>query len=208
MSRVHLSLLLIGALVVGFGFAAFNALSDAPPPVEGKTFLMATSAVLVTAKSALRSVQQSEARLVTSKVDVQATITAMDRQWYGDATITVIAPGTVHYSVDLGKVGDSDLAYDAQAQSLKIRLPQVEVQSVETGQIQIARDLGLFRTQSLTGNPLEDQALGAIRAELQKIGTSPEAMARAKPPAIEIIKNTFERLMVAAGHQIRINPIF
>ncbi|PZU09729.1 DUF4230 domain-containing protein [Sphingomonas sp.] len=82
------------------------------------------------ARASLQAVRQQN-RLVPFAARFVAVVTAEESRFGFSARKTLIMPGLVRYSLDLGKLRDRDLKWDAAARTLTVTLPPIELEGPE-----------------------------------------------------------------------------
>lgn len=153
---------------------------------------------------------EKESSLVTARAYVQAVIRKRDVQWYGDAELIRIVPATISYSVNLAEVDRMKMEYDGASKTLRIPLPGIQIQSIDPdmANAETIRNLDLLRTESLTGNILEDETEKMIRPKIEEMGRSPLIIKNAKEQAIHAVRQLLEGAFRAAGMEVRVMPYF
>ena len=73
---------------------------------------------------------------------------------------------------------------------------------------EIIRNLDFFRTESMTGNQLEDTTEQMVRPEIEKLGKSPEIIKTAKEHAIASVRQLLESALSSIGQPIAVQPYF
>ena len=114
---------------------------------------------------------------------------------------TLILPGTVRYEVDLSKLTQEDVEWDAGEQTLRVRLPDVEIAGPEVD-LSSAREYGdgKLLTTIFGGEERLDQAnrAGAV-ADLRKQAMAETPMRLARESARAAIERSFALPLRAAG---------
>jgi Protein of unknown function (DUF4230) len=171
--------------------------------------IMPQGSVVESARAALLRVQR-DSSLVTARAFVQVVVRKRDEQWYGNAEVIRIVPTTIHYAVDLGDIDYTELEYDSQAQVLYVPLPDVKVQSIEPdmSKAEIIRNLDMLRTESITGNKLEEDTEKMVRPAVEEMAKSPEIVRTAKEQAILTVRQFLESALGVTGKQVRVLPYF
>jgi Protein of unknown function (DUF4230) len=171
--------------------------------------VMPEGSVVESARAALLRVER-DSSLITARAFVQVVVRKRDEQWYGNAEVIRIVPTTIHYAVDLGDIDFTQLEYESQAQVLYVPLPDVKVQSIEPdmSKAEIIRNLDLLRTESITGNKLEEDTEKMVKPAVEEMAKSPEIVRTAKEQALFTIKQFLEPALSATGRQVRVRPYF
>ncbi len=165
--------------------------------------------VLSTAKTTLLRLER-DTSLVTTRAYVQAVVRQRDEQWYGNAEVIRIVPATIYYSISLKDIDSGRMTYDEQKQQLLVPLPDVKILSIDPdlSKAEIIRNLDFLRTESMTGNQLEDTTEQMVRPELEKLGNSPEIIKTAKEHAIASVRQLLESALSSVGKPIAVQPYF
>lgn len=165
--------------------------------------------VVQSARSVLLKIER-ENSLVTTKAYVQAVVRQRDEQWYGNAEVIRLVPATIHYAVDLNQIDRDQFEYDDATRTLSVPLPDPQIQSIDPdlAKAEIIRNLDFLRTESLTGNVLEQTTEKMIRPTLEQLGKSPEITRAAKEQAITSVKQLLESSLGATGKQVIVRPYF
>ena len=165
--------------------------------------------IVSTAKTTLLRLER-DTNLVTTRAYVQAVVRQRDDQWYGNAEVIRIVPATIYYAVSLKDIDSGRMTYDEQKRQLRVPLPDVKILSIDPdlSKAEIIRNLDFLRTESLTGNVLEQTTEKMIRPTLEQLGKSPEITRTAKEQAITSVKQLLESSLGATGKQVIVRPYF
>ncbi|MDX2039886.1 MAG: DUF4230 domain-containing protein [Acidobacteriota bacterium] len=165
--------------------------------------------IVSTAKTTLLRLER-DTSLVTTRAYVQAVVRQRDVQWYGDAEVIRIVPATIYYAVNLKDIDQGRMSYDERKQELRVPLPDVKILSIDPdlSKAEIIRNLDFLRTETMTGNQLEDTTEQMVRPELEKLGNSPEIIKTAKEHAIASVRQLLESAMSAVGQPVAVQPYF
>ncbi len=165
--------------------------------------------VLKTATSTLLRIER-ENSLVTTTAYVQAVVRQKDIQWYGDAQVVRIVPAKIHYAVNLAEIDPHAMEYDEKARVLYVPLPDIKIQSIDPDltKAEVIRSIDLFRSESLTGNVLEDTTEKMVRPTLEEMGKSPDITRIARDQALLSVKQLLESALNATGSRVQVRPYF
>ena len=114
---------------------------------------------------------------------------------------TLILPGNVRYEVDLSKLEQEDVEWDADSQTLRVRIPDIEIAGPEVD-LAAAREYGNGRllTSIFGGEQKLDEAnRSAAVADLRKQATADVPMRLARDAARAAIERSFTMPLKAAG---------
>lgn len=172
-------------------------------------FFWPEARIISTAKTTLLKLER-DTSLVTTQAFVQAVVRQRDAQWYGDAEVIRIVPATIHYAVSLKDIDQGRMIYDEQKHELRVPLPDVKILSIDPDltKAEIIRNLDFLRTETLSGNQLEDTTEQMVRPELEKLGKSPEIIKTAKEHAIASVRQLLESALSSVGQTIAVQPYF
>lgn len=165
--------------------------------------------IISTAKTTLLRLER-DTNLVTTRAYVQAVVRQRDEQWYGNAEVIRIVPATIYYAVSLKDIDSGRMTYDEQKRQLRVPLPDVKILSIDPdlSKAEIIRNLDFLRTESITGNQLEDTTEQMVRPELEKLGNSPEIIKTAKEHAIASVRQLLESALNSVGQPVAVDPYF
>ncbi len=165
--------------------------------------------IVSTAKTTLLRLER-DTSLVTTQAYVQAVVRQRNAQWYGDAEVIRIVPATIHYAVNLNEIDHGRMVFDEKKRELRVPLPDVKILSIDPDltKAEIIRNLDFFRTESMTGNQLEDTTEQMVRPEIEKLGKSPEIIKTAKEHAIASVRQLLESALSSIGQPIAVQPYF
>ena len=165
--------------------------------------------IVKTARSTLLRVERDN-NLVTTRAYVQAVVRQRSEEWYGNAEVIRIVPATIHYAVNLNEIDQSRMNYDDQKRVLRVPLPDVKILSIDPDltKAEIIRNLDFLRTESLTGNQLEETTEKMVRPELERLGQSPEILKTAKDQAITSVRRLLESALGSVGQPVAVQPYF
>jgi len=114
---------------------------------------------------------------------------------------TLVLPGDVRYELDLAKLDPEDVTWDAGTQTLRVRLPEVEIAGPDVD-LAAAREFGDGGVLSALTNGDErlDQTNRARAvADLRKQAAAAVPMRLARQAARQAVERSFAMPLVAAG---------
>ena len=116
---------------------------------------------------------------------------------------TLILPGNVRYEVDLSKLTEQDVAWNADTQTLRVRIPDIEIAGPEVD-LAAAREYGdgeLVTTIFGGEERLERANRAAAVADLRKQAQAELPMRLARDAARAAIERSFALPLKAAGFE-------
>ena len=154
------------------------------------------------ATSSLQSMR-AQNRLVAFVARYVSVTTSSQSRLGLSAQRTLILPGTVRYEVDLSKLDQDDVEWNAASQTLKVRLPDIEIAGPEVD-LNAAREYGEGRllTTIFGGEErLERANRAAAVADLRKQAQAQVPMRLARESARAAIERSFTLPLRAAGFE-------
>ena len=195
-----MSLIIVGFALVAIGLFATKHLYE---------FVLPKEDVMKAARTALLRLER-DSSLVTTRAYVQAVVRKRNEQWYGNAEVIRIVPATINYAVNLAEIDRNQMEFDERARILYVPLPDVKVHSIDPDltKAEIIRNIGLLRSESMTGNILEEETEKMVRPTLEEMGKSPEIVGIAKEQAVTSVRQFLESALNATGMTIQVRPYF
>ncbi len=152
------------------------------------------------ATSSLESMRAQNRLIVFAARYVSVTSSRQSRLGFS-AERTLILPGNVRYEVDLSKLQRGDVRWDANSQTLRVRIPDIEVAGPEVD-LPAAREYGNGRLLNTIfgGQQRLDQAnRQAAVGDLRKQAQAEVPMRLARESARRAIERSFAMPLQAAG---------
>lgn len=152
------------------------------------------------ATSSLESMR-AQNRLVPFVARYVSVTTSRQSRLGLSAERTLILPGTVRYEVDLAKLQEKDVRWDAGSKTLSVRIPDIEIAGPEVD-LAAAREYGEGRLlTTLFGGEqrLEQANRAAAIADLRKQAQAEVPMRLAREAARQAIERSFAMPLKAAG---------
>ena len=156
----------------------------------------------VIASSSLESMR-AQNRLVAFVARYVSVTSAKTSRLGFSAERTLILPGDVRYEVDLSKLREQDVRWDADMQTLSVRLPEVELAGPEVD-LAAAREYGqggLLGALTNVEGRLDDANRAAAVADLRKQASAAVPMRLAREAARSAIERSFSLPLKAAGYK-------
>ena len=156
----------------------------------------------VIASSSLESMR-AQNRLVAFVARYVSVTSARTSRLGFSAERTLILPGDVRYEIDLSRLREQDVTWDAGSNTLTVRLPEVEVAGPEVD-LAAAREYGqggLLGTLTNVEGSLDDANRAAAVNDLRKQAAAEVPMRLAREAARSAIERSFSLPLKAAGFE-------
>ena len=114
---------------------------------------------------------------------------------------TLVLPGDVRYELDLSKLQPSDVTWDASANTLRVRLPEVEIAGPDVD-ISAAREFGddgVLSALTNSDEQLDRTNRARAVADLRKQASAEVPMRLARQAARQAVERSFAMPLQAAG---------
>lgn len=149
-------------------------------------------------------------RLSTFAAQHVAVVTSKQTRLGLTAQKTMIMPGMVRYEVDLSKLQQSDLGWDAAHNKLSIRLPPVEVvgPEVDIDHIRQYGEGGILMAFTNAEAMLDEANRKAAREELLRQARAPAYMRMARDATRRAVERSFAMPLRAAGINAEVDVYF
>jgi hypothetical protein len=183
-------------LAVWWAIDGFRALRDGPPPE--------------TVASASLKAMREQNRLSAFAANYAAVVTSEQRRFGLSAKKTLIMQGLVRYEVDLAKLAENDVRWDADAGTLRVKIPPIETAppQIDLKLIQEYGEGGVLRTLTDVDAVLDKANRDKGLAELSKQANGPVPMRLAREAFKRAIKQNFEAPLRAAGLDANVEAYF
>ncbi len=161
------------------------------------------------ADASLNSLREQN-RLIVFEASYNASVTTTLNKLGLSARKTLIMPGSVRYEIDMAKLTQDDVRWDAEKQILSIQLPAIETSApqVRMENIQTYDDGGILMALTDAEDVLDQANRRKGVAELSKQAKNPLQMRLAREAARRAVSNNFILPMRAAGMNARIDAFF
>lgn len=192
----HIWLLLLSALLATVGGVVWLQRSISPP-VE--TILA----------SSLKSVQEQN-RLSAFAARFVTVVTSRKSQMGLSAEKTLIMPALVRYEIDLAKLRQADLAWDAEAKTLTVKLPPVEVAGPEFDLAGV-REYGsgmVLMALTDTEKRIDAENRAKAKADVLDQAQSEPMLRLARNATIGAVERSFALPLRAAGIEAKVTVRF
>ena len=204
--------------------------SSTAPRLTGRLILLAAAAMLLLAvwwavsawrdwekgydpetvvAASLQGLQEQNV-LVPFTARYVAVVTSTQSRMGLSAKKTLIMPGTVRYEVDLGKLKQSDLEWDAASNALTVTLPPLRLAGpeIDIDAISEFRDGTILLTLTDAEAALDAANRKAAQDELIKQAKGPTPMRLAEGAARAAIEQSFAMPLKAAGIEAKVTARF
>ncbi|MGQ5700814.1 DUF4230 domain-containing protein [Sandaracinobacteroides sp. A072] len=155
----------------------------------------------------LHSVQRQQ-KLVVLTARLSLPVTSARDTTVGPITVattrqTVILPATLNYVVDLSRLTEADLDWDAEARILRVRRPEIDVlpPTIDWAQAQTYQDKGWATVVTSVSENLQRDNAGKAPDLFLRQGRAPEMLALADKAADAALAMAFRMPLLAAGHE-------
>lgn len=149
-------------------------------------------------------------RLIVLTARYVSVVSSSQTRMFLEAEKTLIMPGTVRYELDLSKLDEDDLDWNAETRELQVTLPPIEVTGPEIDQSQVRefREGTLVMALTDAEEVLDEANRKAARQDIvaQAKGETPMELARSA--ARQAIQASFALPLSAAGLDARVTARF
>lgn len=161
------------------------------------------------ASASLQGIREQN-RLSAFAANYAAVVTSEQRRFGLSAKKTLIMQGLVRYEVDMAKLTEDDVRWDAASNMLSVRIPPIEVAppQIDLKSIQEYGDNGLLRAFTNADDVLDDANRSKGQAELVRQAKGPVPMRLAREAFKRAIAQNFEVPLRAAGMDAKVTAFF
>ena len=177
--------------------------------VVGLKSLFDTPSPETVASASLQGIREQN-RLSAFAANYSAVVTSEQRRFGLSARKTLIMQGLVRYEVDLGKLTEDDVRWDAASKTLSVRIPPIEVAppQIDLKSIQEYGESGILRTLTDADTVLDAANRTKGQAELVRQAKSPVPMRLARDAFKRAIAQNFAVPLRAAGVDAKVETFF
>ncbi len=149
-------------------------------------------------------------RLSTFAASFVAVVTSTQSRLGLTAERTMIMPGSVRYEIDMAKLREQDLRWDAASKTLTVKLPPVEIvgPTVDLDHIRQYDNGGILLSVTDIGGKLDAANRKAGQAELLRQAKAGPYMRMARDATRRAVEGSFALPLKAAGLDARVKAIF
>ena len=161
------------------------------------------------ASASLQGIREQN-RLSAFAANYAAVVTSEQRRFGLSAKKTLIMQGLVRYEVDMAKLTEDDVRWDAANQTLSIRIPPIEVAppQIDLKSIQEYGDSGILRTLTDADDVLDAANRSKGQAELVRQAQGPVPMRLARDAFKRAIAQNFQAPLRAVGLETKVETYF
>ncbi len=161
------------------------------------------------ASASLQGIREQN-RLSAFAANYAAVVTSEQRRFGLSAKKTLIMQGLVRYEVDMAKLTEDDVRWDAANKTLSVRIPPIEVAppQIDLKSIQEYGEGGILRTLTDVDGELDSANRAKGQAELVRQAKGPVPMRLARDAFKRAIAQNFEVPLRAAGMDARVTAFF
>jgi hypothetical protein len=149
-------------------------------------------------------------RLSAFAANYAAVVTSEQQRFGLSAKKTLIMQGLVRYEVDLAKLTEDDVRWDAPGKTLSVRIPPIEVAppQIDLNSIQEYGEGGILTALTNAEDVLDDANRAKGQAELVRQAKSPVPMRLARDAFKRAIAQNFQAPLRAAGLDAKVEAYF
>ena len=188
--RLLIGIGLAGILLIAASWVVTRSVSPSPETV---------------ASASLKGIREQN-RLTAFVANYSAVVTSEQRRFGLSARKTLIMQGLVRYEVDMAKLASNDVRWDAETNTLRVRIPDIEVAApqIDLKSIQEYDDGGILNALTDAERVLDSANRNKGLAELLRQAEGPVPMRLAREAARRAIVQNFAVPMKAAGMDVRV----
>jgi hypothetical protein len=183
-------------LAIWWAIDGFRSLRDGPAPET-------------VASASLQGLREQN-RLSAFAANYAAVVTSEQRRFGLSAKKTLIMQGLVRYEVDLAKLREKDVRWDADTGTLRVKIPPLETAppQIDLKTVQEYGENGILRAFTDVDDVLDDANRDKGLAELTRQANGPVPMKLAREAFKRAIKQNFEAPLRAAGLNAKVEAYF
>lgn len=161
------------------------------------------------ASGTLQSVRE-QARLTPMTGRFVAVVTSTRSRFGLRARKTLIMPGLVRYELDLAKIGQDDVRWDDDSQTLSVTLPPLEIAGpeIDLNQVQEYDEGGILMALTDAEQALDQANRQQAQRELMGQARQPVPMRLARDAAKRAVARSFAMPLRAAGFEASVEVRF
>jgi hypothetical protein len=191
-----LGFLILIAVLIWWAIASVRSWREGPTPET-------------IASASLTGIREQN-RLSAFAANYAAVVTSEQRRFGLSARKTLIMQGLVRYEVDLAKLTEDDVRWDSASQTLRVRIPPIEVAppQIDLNSIQEYGENGILRAFTDVDDGLDDANRSKGQAELVRQAKGPVPMKLARDAFKRAVAHNFQAPLRAAGLNAKVETYF
>ncbi len=196
MRIIALAVPVLFILAVWWAIDGFRSMRDGPLPET-------------IASASLTGIREQN-RLSAFAANYAAVVTSEQQRFGLSAKKTLIMQGLVRYEVDMAKLTDDDVRWDASTGTLRVKIPAIETAppQIDMNSIQEYGENGILRAFTNVDDVLDDANRAKGQAELVKQANGPVPMKLARDAFKRAIAQNFQVPLRAAGLDAKVEAYF
>ncbi len=149
-------------------------------------------------------------RLSAFAANYAAVVTSEQQRFGLSAKKTLIMQGLVRYEVDMSKLTDDDVRWDASTSTLRVKIPAIETAppQIDMNSIQEYGENGILRAFTNVDDVLDDANRAKGQTELVRQANGPVPMKLARDAFKRAIAQNFQVPLRAAGVDAKVEAYF
>lgn len=149
-------------------------------------------------------------RLSAFAANYAAVVTSEQQRFGLSAKKTLIMQGLVRYEVDMAKLTEDDVRWDASTSTLRVKIPVIETAppQIDMNSIQEYGENGLLRAFTNVDDKLDDANRAKGQVELVRQANGPVPMKLARDAFKRAIAQNFQVPLRAAGLDAKVEAYF
>jgi Protein of unknown function (DUF4230) len=161
------------------------------------------------ASASLQGIREQN-RLSAFAANYAAVVTSEQQRFGLSAKKTLIMQGLVRYEVDMAKLTEDDVRWDASTSTLRVKIPAIETAppQIDMNSIQEYGENGLLRAFTNVDDVLDDANRAKGQAELVRQANGPVPMKLARDAFKRAIAQNFQVPLRAAGLDAKVEAYF
>ena len=183
-------------LAIWWAVDGFRSLRDGPSPET-------------IASASLTGIREQN-RLSAFAANYAAVVTSEQQRFGLSAKKTLIMQGLVRYEVDMAKLTEDDVRWDASTSTLRVKIPTIETAppQIDMNSIQEYGENGLLRAFTNVDDKLDDANRTKGQVELVRQANGPVPMKLARDAFKRAIAQNFQVPLRAAGLDAKVEAYF
>ena len=196
MRLLALAVPILFILAIWWAIDGFRSMRDGPSPET-------------IASASLTGIREQN-RLSAFAANYAAVVTSEQQRFGLSAKKTLIMQGLVRYEVDMAKLTENDVRWDAGTSTLRVKIPAIETAppQIDMNSVQEYGENGLLRAFTNVDDKLDDANRAKGQAELVRQANGPVPMKLARDAFKRAIAQNFQVPLRAAGLDAKVEAYF